>query len=157
MHSAPPVVYPVGRCAFQGWVFAVLGGLSASVGSLFLIESDVQSQGLWGWITCSAGILAWLVWMAWAFLSWNRSPEGALHWSPGGGQGMGDASSWSWTDRASAEPLVLSDVERVLDLQGRVLLRVAGPGLGQRWLWVEQSGYPERWRDLRRALVSSRA
>ena len=48
-------------------------------------------------------------------------------------------------------------MERVLDLQDRVLLCFSGPGVGRRWAWVERSGSPGRWNDLRRALVASLA
>jgi hypothetical protein len=151
------VVYPVGRCAFHARLLVLLGGVGVGVGVFFVFESNFQSSGLWGWLACSAGILTWLVWMAWAFLSWIRSPEGSLHWRPNRGQEMDGASAWWWTDQPASEPLVLSKMERVLDLQDRVLLRVCGAGMGQRWVWVERSAFPARWSDLRRALVSSRA
>lgn len=157
MRSAPSVVYPVGRCAFQGWVLVVLGGVSASAELMFLLQTDVRSQGLWGWLICCAVPFGWSAWMAWAFLNWRRSPVGSLHWSSGDGQRLDEAGAWSWTDRAAVESLRLAEVECVLDLQRWVLLRVVGVDRGQHWLWVERSARASRWGDLRRALVSSRA
>ncbi len=154
MRNAPSVVYPVGRCAFQAWLLVFIAGLSGAVGASFLFGLNAPAQGLWGWLTRSAGILAWSVWTAWAFLSWIRSPEGVLHWSSVGGGEKDGGGAWSWTDRTAPEPLALSEMERVLDLQDRILLSIRGAGLGQRWIWVERSASPARWNDLRRALVA---
>ncbi len=157
MHNAPSVVFPVGRCAFQGWLLVALGAVSAAVGTLFLVESDFRTLGVWGWFPGVAGVVGWLLWATWACLSWLRSPQGTLHWESRRVAEEGANSAWSWTDRNCSEPLTLNSMERVLDLQGRVLLRFCGPGVGQRWAWVERSGSPARWNDLRRALVASRA
>jgi hypothetical protein len=43
---------------------------------------------------------------------------------------------------------------RVWDLQNRVLLRVEFADRGGQWAWLEQYGDPQRWDDLRRALVA---
>lgn len=155
MRNAPSVVYPVGRSAFQAWLSVFIAGLSGAVVASFLFGLDAPAQGLWGWLTCTAGVLAWSVWAAWAFLSWIRSPEGVLRWSSMDGGEEEGAGAWSWTERTAAEPLELSELERVLDLQGRILLSIRGTEMGRRWIWVEQSVSPARWSDLRRALVAS--
>ncbi len=157
MHNAPSVVFPVGRCAFQAWLLGALGAVSAAVGMLFLIESDLRTFGVRGWLPCVAGVVGWLIWATWAFLSWLRSPQGTLRWEPWRVEEGGASGVWSWTDHAGAEPQVLSGMERVLDFQSRVLLRFCEPGRGQRWVWVERGAFPARWNDLRRALVASRA
>ena len=157
MHNAPSVVYPVGRCAFQGWMLVLLGGVTAGVGFLFLLESHAQVRGFWTWSSNLAGAIGWVAWVTWAFVCWRRSPQGELHWNPPHVDGDGVSGAWSWIDPVSAEPLALSRVEDVLDLQDWVLLHITGPGVSGRWLWVEQRAFPARWLGLRRALVSSRA
>lgn len=157
MHSAPPVVYPVGRCAFLAWLLMALASGTALVGITFLVGLGLHAHGVWGRLPWLAGIFGWLIWVTWAFLSWLRSPVGTLQWKP---QPVLDGrikGVWSWSDRAGSDPHLLNEVERALDLQGRILLRLSGSGAGQRWIWVEQGSSPARWNDLRRALVSSRA
>ena len=80
MHNAPSVVFPVGRCAFQGWLLVVLGMVGAAVGALFLVESDFWRLGAWGWLPGVTGMCVWLIWAAWAFANWRRSPQGSLRW-----------------------------------------------------------------------------
>ena len=156
MQNAPSVVFPVGRCAFHGGLLLVLGMAIVAVGALFLAGLGGGTLGAWIWFPGVAGAVAWLIWAAWAFLSWQRSPRGSLRWEPQRGAEGGAPGTWSWIDRSAHEPQALSDVERVLDLQGRVLLRVCGAGVGRQWVWVERSGAPAHWNDLRRALLSGR-
>ena len=156
MQNAPSVVFPVGRCAFQGGLLVALGMLSAAAGALFLVESDFQWLGAWGWLPGVTGLGVWLIWAAWAFASWQRSPQGSLRWDARPLADSGVQGIWSWSDGMASEPVELSNVERVLDLQSRVLLRLGGPGMGRQWVWVESGGCPARWNDLRRALVSGR-
>lgn len=156
MHSAPSVVYPVGRCSFQARLLIALGGAAALAGMAFLVESNFSSQGVWGSFFRIALILGWLVWVIAACVTWLRSPEGTLRWEPqGGSEGINGA--WTWSDGTAAEPAGLSGVERVLDLQSRLLLRIRESGGRPRWVWVERNSHPARWSDLRRALVSSQA
>ncbi len=157
MHSAPSVVYPVGRCAFHGWLLLALAGVSGAVGVLFWAGSDFRSRDIQDWIPCVAGTSAWLIWTAWALMSWSRSPRGSLRWESRRLAEGGANGAWSWTDRVCPEPMTLSGVERVLDLQGCILLRVSGRSVSPRWAWIERSSSPAHWNDLRRALVSSRA
>lgn len=157
MHNAPSVVFPVGRCAFHGWLLVALGGVGGAVGMLFLVESDVRNLGVWGWLPGVAGMAAWLLWTTWALLTWLSSPQGSLHWESRRVAEEGTSGAWSWADRNCPEPLTLNSMERVLDLQDRVLLRFSGPGVGRRWAWVERRSSPGRWNDLRRALVAGLA
>lgn len=156
MHSAPSVVYPVGRCAFQAWLLVALGGVTAVVGVVFVIGSNFSNQGVWGWFFGSSFVLAWLAWAAWACGNWYHSPEGTLKWESEGGSNSINGV-WTWSGGTVTEPAVPCGVERVLDLQCRILLRIREPGGVQHWIWVERDTSPARWSDLRRALVSSRA
>jgi hypothetical protein len=157
MHNAPSVVYPVGRCAFQGWLLMVLGALSAAVVALFLVESDFRTLGVSAWLPGAVGVGVWLSWGTWACLSWFRAPQGSLRWEPRHVEEEGSRGAWFWADGAGSEAVLLGSVERVLDFQGRVLLRFCGPGVGHRWAWLERRSLPARWGDLRRALLASRA
>ena len=89
MRNAPSVVYPVGRSAFQAWLLVFIAGLSGAVGASFLFGLDAPAQGLWGWLTCSAGVLAWAVWSAWAFLSWHPFARGCAALELNGRRGRG--------------------------------------------------------------------
>lgn len=158
MHNAPSVVYPVGRCVLYAGLLAMLGGL----GVLVLL--------LWWWpwlgapgdsplVVRVAGVLGALLWLAWAgfaWRSWLRSPVGQLQWDALGAPDSGSARAgvWRWRRDAYADGLTLQRVERVLDLQSRLLLQLREPGTARHWVWVERTRDPARWNDLRRALVS---
>jgi hypothetical protein len=157
MRNAPSVVFPVGRCAFQGWLLVALAGLSGLSGLLFLVVSDVRILGGWGRLDCALGVVVWLAWTTWAALSWLRSPEGTLHWVSGCSEEGHPGGNWSWTDRTGAEPVILTGMERLIDLQSRVLLHFSGPKIGAQWVWAERASSPSSWNDLRRALLASRA
>ncbi len=157
MQNAPSVVYPVGRCVFYALLLAIIGLLSAAVGTLFLLGFAQRSDHSWRWAPVLAWVLLWMVWVAVAVTSWLRSLQGTLKWDANMVRDEGGAGAWLWSDLSSSEPLALSKVERVLDLQNKILLRFRSVSTGQRWIWVERSGHPARWNDLRRALVSSRA
>lgn len=157
MHNAPSVVYPVGRCVFYAMLLALIGLVSAAVGATFLSGLVPRSGHPWGWTAVSVGAFAWAVWVAVAVTGWLRSPEGSLSWDPDVVQEEGGAGAWSWCGPPSSEPVSLSQMECVVDLQNRILLRFRSANAGPRWIWVERRGNSARWSDLRRALVSSRA
>ena len=162
MRNAPSVVYPVGRCAFYAGLLCVLAGL----GLLVLL------RWWWPWLDAAAelhwlthvagglGAVLWLGWAGFAWRSWLHSPAGHLQWdalgppvSSGLAPGPARAGVWRWHRDTLADGAPLQKVERVLDLQDRMLLRVRNPDGAHRWLWVERSSDPARWNDLRRALV----
>ena len=157
MRCAPPVMYPVGRCAFQVWLQGFVGLVSAAVCVMFLRETSFQSIEPWQWRLQALLVPGLLIWLAWALRSWLVSSQGTLHWQPAQALSDGNVGAWSWKDQYSAEPLTLLEVERVLDLQDWMLLRSRLTTGDQRWLWVERLGSPARWGDLRRALVFSRS
>jgi len=78
-----------------------------------------------------------------AWWHWWRSPVGVLQW---------DGQQWHWGNGAVfalLEPPVVC-----LDLQRYVLLRAQVSGVRMVWLHLEQSSFPQRWLDLRRAVYS---
>lgn len=157
MQNAPSVVYPVGRCVFYALLLSIIGLVSAVLGSFFLFGLAQRSDHAWGWTPVLAGMLLWLAWVAVAVTGWLRSLRGTLKWDATTVLAEGGGGAWLWSDSSDPEPLKLSDVEWVMDLQNKVLLRFRSVSTGQRWIWVERSSHPARWNDLRRALVSSRA
>lgn len=159
MRNAPSVVYPVGRCVFHAWLLGLLGVLNAVVWFLLLLGSRAAPDQPWSRPMALVAMVACGVWACAAALSWVRSPEGVLVWSSELRQAEGDLQRgvWLWRNQINAEDVPLCKLERVLDLQDRMLLYVKLANASTRWIWAERRCDPARWRDLRRALVSSRA
>lgn len=157
MYNAPSVVYPVGRCAFYALLLTIIGLVSAAVGTLFLLGLAQRLDHSSRWTTVLACVLLWMVWVAIAATGWLRSQQGTLEWDSSAVLDEGEAGAWLWSDLSCFEPVALNQMEWVLDLQDRILLRFRSVNMGQRWIWLERRSHPARWNDLRRALVSSRA
>jgi toxin CptA len=155
MHNAPSVVYPVGRCVFHGWLLGLLGALNAIVWFLLLDGSRAALEQPWSRPMSLAALVACGVWVCAATMSWVRSPEGVLVWNAERRQAEGDQERgvWLWRNQTTAEDVPLRELERVLDLQDRVLLRAKLTNASSRWIWAERRRDPLRWHDLRRALV----
>lgn len=159
MHNAPSVVYPVGRCVFHAWLLGLLGVLSALVWFLLLAGSRAAPDQFWNRSMSLAAMVAWGAWACAAALSWVRSHEGVLVWNSEvrPEEGVPQRGAWLWRNQTNTGDVPLCRLERVLDLQDRVLLHARLANASTRWIWVERRCNPARWRDLRRALVSSRA
>jgi hypothetical protein len=104
------------------------------------------------------GLLLCGGWTALAIWQWSRSAQGYLHWDAGGKPVARDARPglWRWQPMGRTRSLDVARVSLVMDVQALCLLRVEIPGGGDRWLWVNRRQDPERWDDLRRALVAAR-
>lgn len=140
MHSAPSVVYPLGRSFVQG--LTLLGFWLA--GALVL--------GLWWAITPGAG---WRLWFTLAVLlgagmaavwRWKNSAIGQLCW---------DGQVWRWESQGYLPDRLNQQLTVVLDLQRTMLLRLERQDQPPLWLWAARSAMPERWLDLRRAAHST--
>lgn len=71
------------------------------------------------------------------------------------GQFLFDGSEWRWAPQgAYAEPEA-GRLQILLDLQNRLLLGFERINGRRSWFWLAQSAQPERWMDVRRALVAS--
>jgi hypothetical protein len=153
MHSAPSVVFPVGRCSFYAGALVMLATSGAwMLGLWWWTVADSRSIW-WGW----AGAAAWLAWGSFAARSWLRSPIGMLAWNASARSDLAArAGTWLWHSALCPEGAPLRRVEMVLDLQGRALLRLHNADALARWIWVERSRDPARWNELRRALVAAR-
>ena len=157
MRNAPSVIYPVGRCLFYAGLLCLLAVLSLLVlWWWFWLGAEgplLQHPRVVGWL----GAALWLVWAGFAWRSWVHAPVGLLRWDSQATphHGLARAGVWRWQRDSHSDGAPLQRVERVLDLQSRLLLRVRNPDGAHRWLWVECASDPARWHDLRRALVQA--
>lgn len=148
MRSAPSVMYPVGRCAFQGRLLLALGAVGALAWGLSWMLSGTHSGGVSG-----LGAVAWLLWSVLALRSWRRAPVGHLQWNArsSGDPVAPDMGGWHW-HAADGSVQVLGAVQWVLDGQSVILLRLQGEKDTRRWAWLEGAADPAHWDSLRRAL-----
>lgn len=158
MQNAPSVDYPVGRSVFWAGLLCLLGlaGLLCQVMWWWWLgpqqRADPVQQGL-----LAGGLVLCGGWAAWARLAWLRTPVGRLRWdaqAPAARDGQ-PPGAWRWFSAAFPDGAPLVGVTVMLDLQSRVLLRLADPGGRLRWVWAERGRDPLHWRGLRRALAAS--
>ena len=143
MHSAPSVIYPVGRSRFAG---AMLGAIWLLASAAILAWTSFTPVP--GWRQLLAACLLAACGLA-ALGGWLRSPAGTLAWDGGG---------WRWADRAlergAADDGQAGRPELALDLQARMLLRWVPTQGRTLWLWTERDAAPSHWDALRRAVYS---
>ena len=138
MQNAPSVSYPVGRCAFQRWLFAGFAVLASAV--------------LLAWALSQGVTAAWCVAASATSLGLYQGVQalrqtGTLTW---------DGQVWCLHDHSLGVEDALGDVHVALDVQKALLLRwlptsdtlQAKPQL----LWLGSQTSDSRWQDLRRAV-----
>ena len=137
MHSAPAVVYPVGRSRFQGQLLGTLLALGGLAGAWWWYSVDAPGwrQGLFFAIWLLTGWISVLIW-------W-RSPPVELAWDGAAWHGRGAMGDCAGTVRLH------------LDLQFFMLLCLHTDDARRLWLWPEQHSAPAVWLALRRAVVAS--
>ena len=138
MHSAPSVSYPVGRCAFQVWLFV---GLNLFTSAVLVAWALHQGLGFVWWAAAAAFAIA-------AYLGWQALRYAAtLTW---------DGQVWCLHDQNSGQVDALGEVQVTLDVQKALLLRwlPASDTLQAKpqWLWLGSQSADNRWQDLRRAV-----
>lgn len=138
MHNAPSVSYPVGRCAFQRWLFA---GFTALTFAMLLAWALNQGLTVPWYVAVAAALLG-------AFLGWRALGQaGTLTW---------DGQVWCLHDQGLGHADALGEVRVVLDVQKALLLRwqPASDTMNAKplWLWVGWQSSDNRWQDLRRAV-----
>jgi hypothetical protein len=151
MRSAPAVIYPVGRSSFFAVALLILGAL----GALTLMGWGYLASGVvWGW-GLSGGFVLFALWVLLARRTWMQAPSGVLRWDPveSASEVSLRAGGWLWRHDSAREGVPVQGIGIVIDLQRWMLLRWGDSGVS--WAWVEQQRSPERWQDLRRALVAS--
>jgi hypothetical protein len=138
MHNAPSVSYPVGRCAFQAWLFVGLTLLTAAV---LLAWALHQGLGFVWWGAATACAIA--VYLGLQALRYAAT----LTW---------DGQVWYLHDQSSGQVDTLGKVHVTLDVQKALLLRwlPASDTLQAKpqWLWLALQASDNRWQDLRRAV-----
>jgi hypothetical protein len=136
MHSAPSVTYPVGQSRWGACLLVLvwLAGVAATLQwTLGHQVAPGRLAAAWFVLLAAGGVSAW---------KWWAAPRGLLSWDGAG-----------WTLDAAVAPAAPGDLRVGLDLQRLLLVQWRGGGRTQ-WLWLERSGSPEHWDDLRRAVYS---
>lgn len=136
MHRAPAVSFPVVRSRVHLRCIVVLQLLACSGLALWVVH-----DGTWLWrhsvlLVCigfAGGV---------AVRDWARTPDGLLCW---------DGGQWLWRTAQSDQPCV---VQRLLDLQSAVVVRVTSPEGMDAHRWLDAASAPTQWLALRRAIVS---
>jgi toxin CptA len=141
-HSAPAVVYPIGRSRSQYWLSWILW----LVGLLLLL--------LW---FSSTRRLDWRIGLGCAaVLGSGLALRQGWRSTANGGQLVWDTSCWRWEsikDQTVSGELALSVV---VDLQQIMVVMLDGGNGSRLWFCAERSAFPERWLDFRRAVYSVR-
>ena len=137
LHSAPSVLYPLGRSHFLGCLLLACWLITAGVTLWWWLASAVADwRPLLG---CAALLIA-----AWVMATgWRRAPVGRLQW---------DGQRWRWESVVYRSGTALEPPVVVLDVQFAILLRLDNQAGAVWWLWAEKSALPARWLDLRRAV-----
>jgi toxin CptA len=136
MHSAPSVIYPVGRSRDADLLLFAVWALGAACAGAAIFQFDPPGvrAGLLALSVLLAGGAAWRL--------GRRTAPGELRF---------DGLYWSLSGATS---LNAARAEVALDLQFLLLLRLSEPQRRRHWLWLQRRSDPPRWRDLRRAVYS---
>ena len=142
MHSAPSVLYPVGRPRVWGLILGVVWVGGALLAGAWCAH-QMNGVGWRQWLAIVCVMLGGTV----AATRWLATPAGDLQW---------DGVAWCWTTQAAPGERIAGRLVVYLDFQRWLLVRLSGAAGRPYWFWLEQYRQPERWGDLRRA-VHSRA
>jgi len=138
MHNAPSVSYPVGRCAFQRWLFAGFALLTLAVLLAWALNQGLTAT--WYVAVAAAGLGVLLGGRA-------LGRAGTLTW---------DGQVWCLHDQGLGFEDALGDVHVTLDVQKALLLhwQPASDKLHAKsqWLWLGWQNSDSRWQDVRRAV-----
>lgn len=134
MHSAPAVVYPVGRSHFQRRLLVSLVVLGFAT---CVIWASVVPEADWRQFLCAALVLTGGL-NVWRTL--QKSDTGPLKW---------DGQRWHWASAIE----VVQCVPR-LDLQFVMLLEIQVGARHSHWVWLDRTANPVQWLALRRAVYA---
>ena len=146
MHSAPGIVYPLGRFSWF-WVCGLpIWCVAATVNAVLYAQSSLAASHA----GFSAAVLLILL------ITSLRERRDSFPWA----QLRWDGEYWFvMSDLREAAPQPLARVEVVLDLQQALLLRLDGADSDvsvhlQQWVWLYKGFAPEQWHGLRCAVYS---
>jgi toxin CptA len=138
MHNAPSVSYPVGRCAFQRWLYVLFTVFTSAVLLAWALNQGVTL--IWCVATTAAVLGLYLGW-------YSLKQVGMLTW---------DGQIWCLHDQGTGHEDDLGEVRVMLDVQRALLLRWQPTSDTLRakshWLWLGSQASDNSWQDLRRAL-----
>ena len=148
MYNAPSVAYPVGRCAFQRWVFAALLVVAVGVMGAWAVYQPLAWAWYAAWLAvCWGCVGGWralqvhgvLQWQGEAWVFWRQSTHAVNPWRGGVVRLAFDAQrvlllQWTPTPDENA-PVTFLGVPRRTE-----------------WLWLAKHNAPHQWQDLRRAV-----
>lgn len=138
-HSAPPVLYPVGRSAFQFWF---LFGLWLLGLGLVVVWFAGTSRLDWRMASgCAAVLAAGLP----LYDTWRNAPRGQIGW---------DGEIWHWQSAEDGVESSQQSLSVVADFQKRLIVFLESETGARSWFCAEQMACPERWLDFRRAIYS---
>ena len=151
MYNAPSVAYPVGRCAFQRWVFVGLLLASLSVMAGWAFYQPLTWFWYMAWLPVALGCIgAWRAMQVHGVLQWQG--ETWVLWL----KSSHDTNPWQ-----GGTLRVAFDAQKVLLLQWTPSFDehvVNSTKAGQRvsrcseWVWLSKDNAPAHWQDLRRAV-----
>lgn len=149
MRNAPPVMYPVGRCALCERAFYAVGVWLL----LLLVATAYASQPgagqRWPWVLAAGVLLLWLLANALVGAKARQQVARYLVW-----QSIGREGVWQLHTRDYSEPVPLTSTAVALDMGFCALVRVAASHGGSQWLWLFERDSPGRWLAMRRALMA---
>lgn len=141
MHNAPSVSYPVGRCAFQRWLYVLF---TCAASAAWFTWALLQGLNFLLWLSACCFAVA-CVW-GWRAL---HSPSVTLTW---------DGQAWCLHSASTTFNDQLGAVDVCLDVQKALLLKWQPSsdklGASMRWLWLGHEASPPHWQDIRRAVYA---
>jgi hypothetical protein len=151
MYNAPSVAYPVGRCAFQRWVFVGLCLASLCVMAAWAVYQPLTWFWYAAWLPLALGCVgAWramlvhgvLQWQGETWVLWLKSSHDTNPWQGGALRVAFDAQRvllLQWTPSFDEEADATTTTSR-------------GVSRRSEWVWLSKDNAPEHWQDLRRAV-----
>lgn len=138
-HSAPPVVYPLGRSRFQAGFLICLWLAGCAALCLWFYSGEIT---LWRMLSMAAMIvLAGVI----AVLGWKKTPAGQLRW---------DGQVWHWESDSCQDNAFEWHLSVVVDFQYLLLLRMESQMHSSICLWCDRHAFAPLWLDFRRAIFS---
>ena len=151
MYNAPSVAYPVGRCAFQRYLWAGLFGGVMVVMTAWALNQALSVWWFLSWLPVALGALdarralqarGLLLWQGQFWCLGSEASDKPQPWQTGRVRLAWDLQ-WvlllHWTPTSDEDAPATPMCARVLSRRSQ-------------WLWLAQENAPERWLEVRRAV-----